>query len=352
VTAEAVDWGTAGRVARFVAGRDPFTHTYLSSSLDHDFRELTERAQDLVAEFTGLRPPSDLHAQVLDRRGWVDANIASMRHLLQPLSERLGDRLASSPIAPIGRNVAATELGAIVGYLSKRVLGQYDLLVPNDPTGDAVYYVGPNVLALEKRFAFRPRDFRLWIAIHEVTHRAQFTGVPWMRDYFLSLAHQIFDVVDPDPRSFFRAISRALEEIRAGRNPIDDSGLVGLFASPEQRGVLGKVQALMSLLEGHGNYVMNELGVRHVAGQARMDRVLHQRRNVRGALGQVHKLLGIEQKLRQYEVGEKFVRGVVDLAGFSAIDHAWRSSENLPTTEELDQPDAWLLRVDRTAVAG
>ncbi|MGQ0824828.1 MAG: zinc-dependent metalloprotease [Actinomycetota bacterium] len=352
MSAEAVDWTTARRVARLVSGHDPLSQSYLGASLAADFDELTARAEALVAEFTGLRPPGRAHAAVLDRHGWVDANINSMRELLRPLMDRLGARLARSPMAPIGRHVAATELGALVGYLSQRVLGQYDLLVPDEPHGDAVYYVGPNILTLEKRFAFRPRDFRLWIAIHEVTHRAQFAGVPWMREHFFSLVQQAFDVVDPDPRALFRAISRALDDIRAGRNPLDNGGLVGLFATPEQRGVLDRVQALMSLLEGHGNVVMNELGVRHVAGQARMDRVLHQRRNARGALGQLHKLLGIEQKLRQYEVGEKFVRGVVDIGGFGAIDHAWRSAENLPTLEELDKPDAWLRRVDRTPVAG
>ena len=141
-------------------------------------------AEELVAEHTGLHPPGHVRAVVLDRREWVDSNLASMRNLLDPLMQRFGERMAHNPFAPIGRRVAATELGALLGYVAQRVLGQYDLLVPDD-RGEAVYYVGANVLGLEKRFAFRPRDFRLWIAIHEVTHRAQFVGVPWMREYFL-----------------------------------------------------------------------------------------------------------------------------------------------------------------------
>jgi coenzyme F420 biosynthesis associated uncharacterized protein len=348
-----VDWGTARRVARLVAGRDPLADSYLGASLADDFGELTQRAEDLVADFTGLRPPGRVHASVLDRRGWVDANVESMRRLLAPLMDRVGARLARSPLAPVGRHVAATELGALVGYLSQRVLGQYDLLVPDDDgtTDDAVYYVGPNVLALEKRFAFRPRDFRLWIAIHEVTHRAQFAGVPWMREHFFSLVQQAFGVVDPDPRAVLRAISRAIEDVRRGRNPLDEGGIVGLFATPEQRGVLAQVQALMSLLEGHGNFVMGALGGQHVVGEERMSRVLHQRRNAPGLAGYLHKLLGFEQKLRQYEVGERFVRGVVDEGGVHAIDHAWRAPENLPTIDELDRPDVWLGRVARSHVA-
>lgn len=347
-----IDWTTARRVARLVAGRDPLADSYLGASLAHDFGAATRVAEGLVAEFTGLRSDVPVRAAVLDRRDWVDANIASMRALLAPLLERVGRRLAHSPLAPVGRHVAATELGALVGYLSQRVLGQYDLLVPDDDAGDAVYYVGPNVLALEKRFAFRPGDFRLWIAIHEVTHRAQFTGVPWMRDHFLSLARQAFEVVDPDPRSVFRAISRALDDLRAGRNPVEEGGIVGLFATPAQREVLARIQALMSLLEGHGNFVMSRLGREHVAGEERMARVLHRRRTAGGVVGMFHKLVGLDQKLRQYEVGERFVNGVVERAGAGAIDHVWASPENLPTNDELADPAAWLARVERSRVAG
>jgi coenzyme F420 biosynthesis associated uncharacterized protein len=240
-------------------------------------------------------------------------------------------------------------LGMLLGFMAQRVLGQYDLLVPEDPTApgasDAVYYVGPNILALEKRYAFRPRDFRLWIAIHEVTHRAQFTAVPWMKRYFLSLIDEALAIVDPDPGRLVQAMIRAADELRKGHNPLDDGGLVALLASPEQRGVLAKVQALMSLLEGHGNTVMNELGRLHVAGQERMARVLQARRRNRGITGILYKLLGFESKLRQYEVGEEFVTAVEREGGPRAIDAAWRSPESLPTVDELARPSEWLRRV-------
>jgi coenzyme F420 biosynthesis associated uncharacterized protein len=350
-----VDWGLARRVARFVAGRDPLADSYLAASLQSDFEGLTVRAEELVADYTGLHGPGRATARVLDRRDWVDSNITSMQGLLDPLMQRFGARLANNPFAPVSRRVAASEMGALLGYLAQRVLGQYDLLVPDDAAGgngtrDAVYYVGANILSLEKRFAFRPRDFRLWIAIHEVTHRAQFTGVPWMRGYFLGLVQEALDLVDPDPRTMFRAVSTAVEEMRAGRNPLDEGGLVALFASPEQRGVLGKVQALMSVLEGHGNVVMDDLGREHVAGQERMSRVLSQRRKLGGVTAILHKLLGIEQKLKQYETGEGFVRGVYGLAGRRAFDAVWERSENLPTVAELTAPAQWLARVEAARV--
>ena len=349
--ADPVDWATARTVARLVAGRDPLVSSYLGASLDADFGALTVVAEELVAEHTGLHPEGHVHAVVLDRKEWVDSNLASMRNLLDPLMQRFGERLARNPFAPVGRKVAAAELGALLGYVAQRVLGQYDVLVPDD-RGEAVYYVGANVLGLEKRFAFRPRDFRLWIAIHEVTHRAQFVGVPWMRGYFVSLVHQVFELVDPDPRTLARALSHAVDAIRSGQNPLDEGGLVSLIATPEQRGVLGKVQALMSLLEGHGNVVMTELGRKHVAGEERMARVLHQRRQQGGLVAQLHKMLGLEQKMRQYEVGERFVRGVIELGGPRAIDHAWVSPENLPVLDELDDPGAWLARVQKLHPAG
>ena len=352
-TPEPVDWALATRVARRVAGSDTLATSYLATSLDDDFALVTTEAEGLVAEHTGLRAPGNARAAVLDRHAWVEANVASMRRLLGPLTHRIGERMARSPFAPVGRAVSATELGLLLGWFSQRVLGQYDVLVPDDDgpdadgkvDGDAVYYVGANVLALEKRFAFRPRDFRRWIAIHEVTHRAQFLGVPWMHDYFLGLVHHVLEQVDADPRKIVAALVRAADELRRGRNPLDEGGLVALLATPEHREALAKVQALMSVLEGHGNRVMNELGRAHVAGQERMARVLQARRHSQGVAGLVSKLLGIDSKMRQYEVGEAFVASVEREAGPRGLDPAWRAPELLPTIEELDAPTQWLERV-------
>ena len=349
-TFDPIDWQLAEKVARRVAGREHLADSYLAASLRDDFHVITAEAEALVAESTGLRAPGAAHATVVDRAAWVSANVTSMQRMLAPLTSRIGARMAASPIAPIGRTIAGTETGVLLGYLAQRVLGQYDLLVPDDNTsGDAVYYVGGNVLGLEKRFAFRPRDFRLWIAIHEVTHRAQFTAVPWMKPYYLSLVESSLMTVDPDPRRIVQALARAAEEIRGGRNPLDDGGIVGLIASDEQRGALARVQALMSLLEGHGNSVMNKLGREHVAGQARMARVLQARRQSAGLTAFIHKLVGLESKLRQYEVGETFVAAVEREAGPHAIDDAWRGPEWLPTLDELRAPQEWLRRVDSAA---
>jgi coenzyme F420 biosynthesis associated uncharacterized protein len=330
-----------------VAGRDPIESSYLAASLQSDFEEATTRAEELVADLTGLRAPAGdpARAEVLDRARWVRANIDSFRHTLSPLTEKVGERMAASPLAPVGRRVAGVEVGFLLGFLAQRVLGQYDLLGPGDSEGDAVYYVGPNVLTLEKRFGFRPGDFRHWIAFHEVSHRAQFRGVPWMKGYFLSLVEKTLDMIEPDPKRIMRALERAAEAARRGRNPLDDGGLVGLFASPEQRVVIDQVQALMSLLEGHGNYVMDTLGRRHLVGVERMSATLQARRQSGGMARQLRKLMGIDMKMRQYEVGQRFILAIEELAGSGALDPAWQAPECLPTLAELEEPGRWLDRV-------
>lgn len=344
---EPIDWGTARRVARTVAGHDAIAVSYLGDSLSRDFEAASDLAQELVAAHTGLVPPSPARAQVVDRREWVDVNLESMRRLLQPLTQRIGARMPNRVVSGVGRQVAATELGLLLGYVAQRVLGQYDLLVLDEGLehGDVVYYVAPNVLALEKRYAFRPEDFRRWIAIHELTHRAQFTAVPWMQDHFGGLVGELIGSIDPDPKALLATVRRAVSEVTAGRNPLDGHGLVGLVATPSQRVALDRVQALMTLLEGHGNAVMDELGAQHVHGSARMSRVLHARRRSRGLAAVVGKLLGFEMKMRQYEVGEQFVRSVERLGGSSAIDAAWQSPESLPTLDEIEAPQRWLDRV-------
>ena len=344
-----VDWNTARRVAKAMSGKDPLANSYLRDAIDADFALVTTEAENLVADFTGLRAPGVAKGGVVDRAGWIDANLVSMRRMLEPFIDRIGSRVTNTPLAPIGKHAAGAEMGALLGYMSQRVLGQYDLLVPEETdTGDCVYYVGPNVLQLEQRFAFRPRDFRRWIAIHEITHRAQFCGVPWLRPYFLSLVEKTFGMVEPDPRVMLRAIARAAESLSRGKNPFDESGLLGLFASEEQKSVLDDVQALMSLLEGHGNYVMNALGREHVHGVERMERVLQARRATKGVSGQFQKMIGIEMKLRQYALGEAFLNGVVEQAGLSAIDAAWSGPEALPTMAELNDPPLWLARMAGT----
>jgi coenzyme F420 biosynthesis associated uncharacterized protein len=352
----AVDWALAERVAARVSGREPFAESYHYDSLGPDFEELTARAEELVATTTGLRSLSGpARARLTDRSGWVRANVASFQRLLRPLTDKFEERLAQRPLAPLARKFAGVEVGVVLGWMSTRVLGQYDLLIieeeaPHDQ--DIVYYVGPNIISLEKLYAFPPREFRLWLALHEVTHRAQFTGIPWLREHFLGLVESMLDAVDPDPKRFLDALGRSAEAIRSGKNPLSDGGLMALVASDDQRQVLDQLSGMMSLLEGHGDVTMDRAGEGLIPSAERFGRVLRQRRHsAQGLAKLLQQLVGLDAKLAQYEQGERFIEAVEGEGGPSLLEQAWEQPENLPTIAEIRDPTSWIARVATARVA-
>jgi len=348
--ANAVDWSMAKRVASRIAGKDPFAGSYLADSLASDFSELTVQAQTLVEAHTGWTSDSgEARAKVASRDDWIDGNIASFQRMLRPMTDRFEDKMGAGLIAPVAARIAGAEMGAVLGWMSTRVLGQYDMLVLDDEPSDdqdLVYYVGPNILALEKRFGFPPREFRLWIALHEITHRTQFTGVPWLRPYFLEQVNGMLGSVDPDPAQLFRAIGRAADAIRAGRSPLSDGGLMTLFATDEQQVTLDRLGGLMSLLEGHGDVTMDRAGGDRIPSAERFGRVLRARRQQQGGPAKLlQKLIGLEAKLAQYEQGERFIETVETSAGSEMLARAFASPEQLPTLAEIREPDQWMARV-------
>ncbi len=354
---EPISWELAERVAVRLARRQPPTPAHQMASLSEDFGELTAQAEELVEAATGLRSDAGpARARVTDRAGWVRANLVSFQRLLRPVTEKLAPRLAESPVAPVTRAVSGAQLGTILGWMSTRVLGQYDLLLieeerPEDQ--DIVYYVGPNVLSLERRFGFPPREFRLWLAIHEVTHRAQFTGVPWLRPHFLSLVERSLGAIDPDPKRFVEALRRTVQELRAGRNPLADGGLVGLLAGPEQQVILQEILGLMSLLEGHGDITMNRAGGELIPSAERFGRVLRQRREqAKGPTKLLQQAIGLEAKLKQYEQGERFVEAVERAGGAGLLERVWRGPEWLPSLTEIRRPSLWIDRARAETPAG
>ncbi len=390
-----VDWAFARSMAERVAGDDAFGESYHMATLEADLLELTTQAEALVEAETGLvSQAGPARARVTDRLGWVDANLASFERLMKPLLSKLsaeaeaeaeaeaggdgdadGDRQASTRnpaiealgefLAPVSRamgavgdavgpKVAGAQLGLLLGWMSTRVLGQYDLLIAEDENPDDqdwVYYVGPNVLALERRYGFPPQEFRLWIAVHECTHRAQFTGVPWLREYFLSLVNELLDSVEPDPGRLMEVVGEHIRELRDGNRPdLRDGGLSMLLATPAQRQTMDKVAGLMSLLEGHGDIIMDRATADLIPSQARFARVMSQRRKNAGGLTKlVQRLTGLEAKLAQYEEGERFVKAVEAAGGRELFDRVWSGPDALPTIAEIRDPDLWLTRMGAPA---
>jgi coenzyme F420 biosynthesis associated uncharacterized protein len=352
---ELVDWALAERVARRVAKRHaPVIDLRSRRRLADDFAELTPIAESLVEESTGLQSTAGAaRADVTDRGGWAHANIGSFRRLLRPVLERVAGedgpgRNMPPPLAAAARMASGTELGVVLGWMSTRVLGQYDLFraEEGEAPSDAVYYVGPNVISLERRHGFPPREFRLWIAVHELTHRAQFTGVPWMRQYFLDLVDKGLTIASPDAKQVMAAIARMASDVRARRNPLADAGLIGALAPPEQLATIRQIAALMSLLEGHGDITMNRAAADRIPGADRFATTLQARRDsARGTTKLVQQLIGLDAKMKQYAEGEKFVEAVERAGGPELFARVWEAPEHLPTLEEVRDPARWVSRL-------
>lgn len=342
-----IDWSVARRVAAQALRLAPLLDDETRKRFDAEIEAASTQAETLVEKATGLKslagPPNVV---VVDRLGWVDANILSFQRLLRPLAERLAERqrLIPARASAAASAVSGVEVGLILAWLSSRVLGQYDLF-GNGEGGDALYFVAPNVVNIERRNAFPPTEFRLWIAIHELTHRAQFTAVPWMRPYFLDLIERGTSLTPPDAKAVATALLGAFDEVRAGRNPLADGGIVTLLASSEQLDTLHEAQALMSLLEGHSDVVMSSAATEEIPGAKRFAKVLGERRaSSKGLAKLVQQIAGFDAKLRQYAEGERFVEALLNEGGDDLLATVWTDRENLPTLEEIRDPARWIER--------
>jgi coenzyme F420 biosynthesis associated uncharacterized protein len=373
---ELVDWRLAARVGRRVAGGSELP---VRAAWSRQFTELSTTADRAVAEFTGLggelSPPV---AEPLDRGEWVEANLATLRRVLRPLAEKVADRKAWKASGPVPtamrsstRAIAGAQAGTLLGYVAQRVLGQYDLPLPGpdqangdapdrfigaplrgspDPSGvkahgeGTVWYVVPNIVATERRHHFRPADFRLWIALHETAHRRQFRGVPWLPGHIQGLLDEYLGSVEVDDEALKR-LSQRLQGLARRVIAGERVELLDLLVTPEQKAIVDRVQSTMTVLEGHGEFVMDQLGERLVPGHQHMHDTLRARRNAPGAAERlVQQLLGFRQKLDQYAMGEKFVRRLFERGGMDAVNQVFAEPAALPTMDEVRDPDRYLAR--------
>ncbi|NNC92644.1 MAG: hypothetical protein HKN80_09145 [Acidimicrobiia bacterium] len=334
-----IDWSLAVRVASRFAGSYPLEGTYHADLLARDAPGIVAEAAQMVESETRLAYVGAPEVAVVTRREWAESNVAVFSRLLAPAEA------AIKKSNPLASRVVAAEMGAVLGFLARKVLGQYELVLPgDDDNGDVVYLVGANVLSMERSNQFRPHEFRLWIALHECAHRLQFVGVPWLREYFLDLVGELVASAVPEPGRWARVMNDVRRANEDGEPLIGETGLFGLFATSSQKDLLQRVQALMSLLEGHGHVVMDRIGKRELGSQQRMAAVLKQRRkDPRTAT--FLRMSGLEMKMRQYEQGERFVLAVEREAGWEALDRVWQGPEALPTLDEINEPGQWLRRM-------
>lgn len=347
-----VDWSLARQIARFAAGSAPVP------DLGVDIAGMVGDAATEVASHTGLEQPGDVPPpEVLARAEWAEANLMTLSSLLDPVAERLESRLASAgPLAGALRAAAsatlAAEAGLVLGYMSQRVLGQYELSLLQPQVAPRLLFVGPNLQKAAREMDVDRDSFLGWVALHEVTHVVQFGAVPWLRGHLGGLLEQYLATVDvrfergsagglpslPDP-------ARIVEAFREG-------GLLALVQTREQRRLIDRVQAAMALVEGYSEHVMDAVGSRVLPAYAGLREAMERRRQSRSAPERVlQRLLGLDLKLRQYELGKRFCDAVVERSGIERLNRAWAAPEELPTLTELRRPNAWLARGDRAEAA-
>ncbi|MFF4578293.1 zinc-dependent metalloprotease [Streptomyces sp. NPDC001389] len=371
--AEMVDWNLAVATATRLVRPGPEVSRDEARAVVAELRRHARTSEEHVRAFTrmtaGGTPLPDTPVLVVDRAGWVRANVAGFRELLGPLLAKMQDRRAGAPAGPVlgavGGKVTGVELGMLLSFLASRVLGQYETFAPvatdlpgNPATGGRLLLVAPNIVHVERELEVSPHDFRLWVCLHEETHRTQFTAVPWLRAHLEGEIQAFLGATDVEPGALLERVREAVQSF-TGARPEGERGdeahsFVELVQTPEQREVLGRLTAVMSLLEGHADFVMDGVGPDVVPSVAEIREKFQQRRaSGAGRLDvALRKLLGLDAKLRQYRDGERFVRAVVGEVGTDGFNRVWTSPNTLPTKAEIARPADWVARVHRRGSAG
>jgi coenzyme F420 biosynthesis associated uncharacterized protein len=329
-----------------------------------ELRDLAGAVQEPVYEVTGLSATGDGslgRVAVVDRPGWIRANVDGFRVVLEPLVEQLRERAQgngqSRPagvISAVGSRVSGIQAGLILAYLSGRVLGQYELFLPPETSPvdgqqpGRLTLVAPNIVMIERELGVDPHDFRRWVCLHEETHRLQFTAVPWLRDYVQSQMTEFLLASELDPAAMLQRVRAAADAVAGAVRGGDGGSLIEAVVTPAQREIMDRLTSVMTLVEGHGDYVMDAVGPRVVPTVAQIREKFSARRGSSGRIEQaVRRMLGIDLKMKQYAEGSRFVTAVVEQAGMSTFNKVWTSPETLPTKAEFADPQLWLDRVGR-----
>jgi coenzyme F420 biosynthesis associated uncharacterized protein len=341
MTTEMVDWGLAVSLGTRIAGAGPQVSTEQAAETVAELRAGAERSTSFVRDFTGLDAGA-LTAPVLvvDRADWIQANADGFAQLLGPVIDKVTEKKGppGAVTQAVGSRITGAEVGGLLGFMASKVLGQFDPF--HDPHG-RLLLVAPNVVHVERELGCDPSDFRLWVCLHEETHRVQFTAVPWMRDHLFAQFNALADTVEPQ-RFLDEGLKRISEAVKNGRG----GSLLDLLGSPEQKLILDRVTGVMSLLEGHADFVMDGVGPAVIPSVEAIRGKFDQRRQGIGTLDRLlRKLLGIEAKMAQYRDGARFVRAVVDKVGMADFNAVWANADNLPSLAEIHDPDAWVGRV-------
>ena len=377
MAAPLIDWDLAVRIATRFAGDGPSVSRTEAEDVVTELRDGAERSTGLVKQFTGLDAPADTApVLVVDRAGWAQANADGFATLLAPIIDALdAKKQPSSLTRSVGAKVTGAEVGALLGFLSSKVLGQFDPFYGLDgverraierPRGQAeldgagraaierpaqpgpspqgrLLLVAPNIVQVERELGAVPGDFRLWVCLHEETHRVQFTATPWLRDHLSSEITALGNTfTNTDVATLLDdGVKRVTELIKGGRGSLIDA-----VSTPEQREILDRITAVMSLLEGHADVVMDGVGPSVIPSVESIRKKFTERRKGVGTLDKMlRRVLGLDAKMAQYRDGAKFVRSVVRRAGMADFNAVFAEPANLPSLAEIHDPRAWTARV-------
>ena len=354
-----VDWGLAGRTARRLAGEPEGWRP--DAELIAHYDSIVRRSFDAVSAYTGvpMEVGSD-EVRVLGRADWIDANLVNFERLLAPLAvayqqTRTGSGALGRVAAHGTRFTVTGQIALLLGYLGRRVLGQYDIpILDAEAESAGIYFVEPNLARVAAKAGVELEALRLWVALHEATHAYQFRvgDPPWLRGYTAGLIEDYLSEAIRALESGERLGERLRDMWRRfdGDDPAG-TGLMRLALTDGQAESLGRIQALMTVMEGYSNHVMRATGREVIPGYAVLERRMKAREEARGASSRVlNRLLGLDLKLEQYKVGEAFVEAVVEARGLEFVNRVWEGPEMLPTLEETRDAEGWMDRVEGRGV--
>ncbi len=345
-----LNWEQARRIAVSLADNQPVRDR---AHHEAQYAAMVARSEPLLAEFMGASLPEPIsRILVVDRAGWLDANITSFGRLFQPIENLYARARSQTPLSPVAAYLnsqfAAAQLGGLLGVMARRVLGQYDLSLfsPDPQQRGALYFVEPNIERIVQTLGVDGEQFRLWITIHETTHVFQFEAFPWIRPYFHELTQQLIEGMVDQSGQIGEGIQRLFEKL-INREPLD-GGWMQVLLNPEQRALFDRMQALMSVVEGYSNFTMNAIGAQLLPNFAQIEQKLNDRRLNRPLFEVLfNRITGMDLKLAQYQQGEAFVKAVVAARDRDFANRVWARADNLPTIQEIREPLRWVARMEQ-----
>lgn len=350
-----IDWEQARSVALRVSQWKE--HPVLDRTMrEEQYSELVQRSVPLISEYLNVHLPNPLEkVHVFDRREWLEANLKSFEHLFAPIEEiYLRNGGAKGPLSSVlggwNSKIIGAEIGVLLGFLARRVLGQYDLslLSPEPSVHGALYYVEPNIDRVQKSLGLNDEDFRLWIALHETTHAFEFEAYPWVREHFNGLVRRYFDQLNGQLDGLGTNLAEILVRVLEGnKQNKDGKHWIETVLTAEQRQLFDELQALMSLVEGYSNHMMNAIGRQLLPSFDQIEQRIEQRQRNKNLFELVfNRVTGMDLKLAQYQQGEAFVNAVVAERGIAFAAKVWEKAENLPNLNEIRNPQQWIARID------